>query len=87
MQNGASARSRSVAGNLILTGFMGTGKTSTGQEIARRLGAPFIDMDALIENREGMAVAEIFRQRDGIWVAVSWVFCSGALDETVNGRR
>jgi shikimate kinase/3-dehydroquinate synthase len=49
--------------NLILTGFMGTGKTAVGQEIARRLGHEFVDMDALIEAREGMAVAEIFAQR------------------------
>jgi len=49
--------------NLILTGFMGTGKTSVGQEIARRLGREFVDMDALIEAREGLTVAEIFSQR------------------------
>ena len=49
--------------NLIITGFMGTGKTSVGQEIARRLGREFVDMDALIEAREGMTVADIFAQR------------------------
>lgn len=42
---------------------MGTGKTCAGREIARRLGREFVDMDALIEAREGMTVAEIFRQR------------------------
>ncbi len=56
MSPGASA-------NLILTGFMGTGKTSVGREVARRLGREFVDMDALIEAREGMAVAQIFAQR------------------------
>jgi len=51
--------------NLTLTGFMGTGKTAVGQEIARRLGRKFVDMDALIEAREGMAVAQIFCRRGG----------------------
>jgi len=49
--------------NLIITGFMGTGKTSVGREIARRLGREFVDMDALIETGEGMTVAEVFAQR------------------------
>jgi shikimate kinase/3-dehydroquinate synthase len=48
--------------NLILTGFMGTGKTSVGQEIARRLGCEFVDMDALIQAREGLTVADIFER-------------------------
>ncbi len=49
--------------NLILTGFMGTGKTAVGQDLARRLGREFLDMDALIADREGMSVAEIFGRR------------------------
>lgn len=49
--------------NLIITGFMGTGKTSVGQKIARRLGREFVDMDALIKAREGMTVADIFARR------------------------
>lgn len=46
--------------NLILVGFMGTGKTSTGRALAARLGREFIDMDALIELREGRSIPEIF---------------------------
>jgi 3-dehydroquinate synthase len=42
---------------------MGTGKTVVGQEIARRLGREFADMDALIEAREGLTVADIFEQQ------------------------
>jgi 3-dehydroquinate synthase len=49
--------------NLTLTGFMGTGKTAVAQEIARRTGREVVDMDAVIEAREGMPVAEIFRQK------------------------
>jgi shikimate kinase/3-dehydroquinate synthase len=49
--------------HLILTGFMGTGKTHVGREIARRLGRELVDMDALIEAREGATVAEIFARQ------------------------
>jgi 3-dehydroquinate synthase len=41
---------------------MGTGKTAVGQEVARRLGREFVDMDALIEAHEGKSVASIFDQ-------------------------
>jgi shikimate kinase len=40
-------------GNLVLTGFMGTGKTTVGRLLAERLGRPFVDTDALIEERHG----------------------------------
>ncbi|HAG21793.1 MAG TPA: 3-dehydroquinate synthase, partial [Synergistaceae bacterium] len=49
--------------NIFLGGFMAAGKTSTGRELGLRMGRPFIDVDELIEEREGMSVAEIFRQR------------------------
>jgi len=46
--------------NIIVTGFMGTGKTSVGREVARRLGRPFVDMDAEIEARAAKSIARIF---------------------------
>lgn len=46
--------------NLVLTGFMGTGKTAAGRELARRLGRPFLDMDAEIEARAGRSIHDIF---------------------------
>jgi shikimate kinase/3-dehydroquinate synthase len=49
--------------NLIITGFMGTGKSEVGREVARRLGWGFVDMDTLIEERVGMTIPEIFAQR------------------------
>lgn len=51
-------------GNVILTGFMGTGKSAVGQALARRLGFRFLDSDQLIEDQAGQTVAEIF-QREG----------------------
>jgi 3-dehydroquinate synthase len=46
--------------NLILTGFMGTGKTSVGRAIAERLGRPFVDTDEWIAERAGKPVQAIF---------------------------
>jgi shikimate kinase len=46
--------------NIILTGFMGCGKTTVGRMLAQALNYDFIDTDHLIEERCGMAVQEIF---------------------------
>ena len=48
---------------VFLVGFMASGKSSVGQELARRLGWKFVDMDARVEVREGKTVPEIFLQR------------------------
>jgi len=48
---------------LVLTGFMGVGKTSVGKILAQKLGREFIDMDAVIESREGMAIRDVFSSR------------------------
>ena len=46
---------------VVLVGFRGTGKTSVGRILAARLGVPFYDTDALIEQRAGMPIPEIFQ--------------------------
>lgn len=46
--------------NLILAGFMGTGKTTVGRLVAERLAMRFVDTDAEIERRAGRFIAEIF---------------------------
>ena len=48
---------------IVLTGFMGTGKTSVGRELSRRLGYEFIDTDNLIEEQEGMPISLIFKEK------------------------
>ncbi|MDK9707413.1 MAG: 3-dehydroquinate synthase [Desulforhopalus sp.] len=48
--------------NIILTGFMGTGKTTVGKMLAARLGREFVDTDSLIEARQGRTIPEIFRE-------------------------
>jgi len=47
---------------VFLLGFMGAGKTSVGQALARRLGWRFVDLDQRIEMRAGRSVAEVFAQ-------------------------
>ena len=49
--------------NVILTGFMATGKTTVGKLLAKQLGYEFVDTDELIVQRNGMTVAEIFRRK------------------------
>jgi shikimate kinase len=46
--------------NIILTGFMGVGKTSVGTRLARDLGFRFVDTDGLIEEDQKIAITEIF---------------------------
>jgi len=48
---------------VVLTGFMGSGKTSTGLALAELLGWEFIDLDSEIEAQEGVAIRSLFEQR------------------------
>ncbi len=50
--------------NIILVGFMGTGKSATARIVAKRSGRTFVDMDAVIEQRTGRKISDIFR-KDG----------------------
>ena len=45
--------------NIILMGYRCTGKTATGRALARWLGRPLVDTDALIEERQGRPIPEI----------------------------
>jgi shikimate kinase len=47
---------------IFLVGFMGSGKSTIGQRLARRLGYSFIDMDARLEGEQGMTINEIFEK-------------------------
>jgi shikimate kinase len=48
--------------NIILTGFMGTGKSTVGQLVAAELNREFVDMDTLIEQREDRSIRQIFAE-------------------------
>lgn len=52
---------------LVLSGFMGAGKTSVGRRVSARLGRHFVDADRAIEERAGMAIPEIFSRRGELW--------------------
>jgi shikimate kinase len=47
--------------NIVITGFMGTGKSTVGRLVAEKLNRPFLDTDEEISRRKGMTVAEIFK--------------------------
>ena len=48
--------------NIILIGFMGTGKTSVGMRLAEMLDMRFIDTDDIIEEKSEMSIPEIFSE-------------------------
>ena len=48
---------------IVLTGFMGAGKTTVGALLAERLGWRFVDSDRVVETRTGMTIAEVFAER------------------------
>lgn len=45
---------------IFLIGYMGSGKTTLGRALARRLNIPFIDLDDYIEQWQGLSISEIF---------------------------
>ncbi|HEU5263971.1 MAG TPA: bifunctional shikimate kinase/3-dehydroquinate synthase [Gaiellaceae bacterium] len=49
--------------HVALVGFMGAGKSTLGPALAERLGRPFVPVDALVEERAGLSVAELFDGR------------------------
>ncbi|WP_341989628.1 shikimate kinase [Azorhizobium sp. AG788] len=48
---------------IVLVGMPGSGKSSVGRRLAKRLGLPFLDADEEIERAAGMAIPEIFASR------------------------
>ncbi len=45
---------------VVLVGFMGSGKSSVGRELARRFCAPFVDVDERIESAAGSSIRDLF---------------------------
>jgi shikimate kinase len=48
--------------SIFLIGYRGSGKSSVGRILARRLGWPFVDADELLVQRAGMSIKQIFEQ-------------------------
>ncbi len=49
--------------NIVLIGFMGTGKTVVGRRLAHILDFRFVDVDTIIEKRERKSISEIFQDK------------------------
>lgn len=47
---------------IYLIGYMGSGKSTVGKELANRLGWSYLDLDQLIIDRNGLSIPEIFRR-------------------------
>lgn len=58
-----STRQARAASRIVLTGFMGSGKSTVGPLLATELGWTFIDLDAEIEHRTGLTVPQIFSEQ------------------------
>lgn len=73
--------------NIVLIGFMGSGKSTVGRILAKKLHTFFIDSDTLIEAREGMTVSDIFAHygeayfRDQEQACLDWI--SGSISNSV----
>ena len=50
------------ASNIVLTGFMGTGKSAVGVILSDKLGLPLVDADAVLEKEAGRTIAQIFSE-------------------------
>ena len=49
--------------NLVLTGMMGVGKSTIGRSLASKLSYKFLDIDELIEKKEGSSINLIFKKK------------------------
>jgi shikimate kinase len=54
---------RRTRGNIVLIGFMGSGKSSVARLVASKLGHRFVDTDRLVTNAVGSTIKEIFEQQ------------------------
>lgn len=52
-----------MADNIVLCGFMGSGKTTVGKELAQLMGRKFVDLDLYIEKKKKKTVNQIFEEK------------------------
>lgn len=56
-----------VYDNIVLIGFMGSGKTSVGKALARQLFKDFVDVDTVIEEEQNASINEIFENKGEVY--------------------
>jgi len=49
--------------SLALIGMMGTGKSTIGREVAKKIKLKFVDLDKIIEKNEGQSIVELFKKK------------------------
>jgi len=49
--------------SLALIGMMGTGKSTIGREVAKKIKIKFVDLDKIIEKNEGQLIVELFKKK------------------------
>jgi len=70
--------------NIVLTGFMGTGKTAVGQALAKRLNRQFIEVDSKIEQMAGKSISDIFKDNGEIYFRELEI---GAIKQAAAGKK
>jgi len=58
---------RQLSANIVLVGFMGTGKSTVGRVIAQKLGFHFIDTDDVIEQTSKVKISDIFAEHGEVY--------------------
>jgi shikimate kinase len=70
--------------NIVLTGFMGTGKTAVGQALAKRLNRQLIEVDSKIEQMAGKSISDIFKDSGEIYFRELEI---GAIKQAAAGKK
>ena len=79
-ENHGAAQRRLARRSVALVGFMGVGKTSVGRELARLLDRPFADTDAMVQERSGASIPELFARGEATFRALERSAMLDALD-------
>ncbi len=69
---------------IFLIGFMGSGKSTLGKRLAKKMSWEFMDMDKVLEEQEGMAVTQIFQEKGEAYFRETESLLLQSLDPSMN---